>query len=250
VDRPEPSEIEAAAMSDTCRRLQDEMLIFGRGGLPKVGQYDGTLKSLMNCYQTDPDSTYHKKRYAVPQKPRQHLSPDGRAPRARGDRRHQRPAAAGLASRMDATAARRSRWATPSSGICGRCSGSAPPSLKIPSASGFAAFCTRCASKAPKPRTERLTAEQAVAVRKVAREHFGWPSIALAQALQFDLMLRQKDVIGEWVPRRGAGHQRRESTGALESTDKWLRGLRWSEVNENLILKHNTSKRGKDLRSI
>ena len=31
-------------------------------------------------------------------------------------------------------------------------------------------------------------------------EHFGWYSIALAQALQFELLLSQKDVIGEWVP--------------------------------------------------
>jgi hypothetical protein len=34
----------------------------------------------------------------------------------------------------------------------------------------------------PAPREERLTAEQAVAIRAAAHEHFGWPSIALAQA--------------------------------------------------------------------
>jgi hypothetical protein len=77
-----PSETEAAAISDTCRRLQDEMLIFGRGGLPKVGNSTGRLKSLMNCYQTDPDSTYHKKRFRGPKEPRHHLSADGRAARA------------------------------------------------------------------------------------------------------------------------------------------------------------------------
>jgi hypothetical protein len=33
------------------------MLTFGRGGLPVAAtSFDGTLRSLINCYQTDPDS--------------------------------------------------------------------------------------------------------------------------------------------------------------------------------------------------
>ena len=49
-------------------------------------------------------------------------------------------------------------------------------------------------------RTVQMTAEHANAIRETAREHFGWYSIALTQALQFELLLGQKDVIGEWVP--------------------------------------------------
>src|SRR6185312_6351907 len=56
----EPNEIEIAYIQDTCRRLQDEMLTFGRGGLPSVAPFDGTLASLIKCYQTDTDSRYHK----------------------------------------------------------------------------------------------------------------------------------------------------------------------------------------------
>jgi hypothetical protein len=63
----EPTETEIADIQDTCRRLQDEMLLFGRGGLPTVTAFDGSLKSLINCYQTDPDSRYHKLRYKVRQ---------------------------------------------------------------------------------------------------------------------------------------------------------------------------------------
>src|SRR6185437_8269934 len=51
----------------------------------------------------------------------------------------------------------------------------------------------------PKAREERLTAEQVTSIRAQAHK-VGKPSIALAQALQFGLTLRQKDVIGEWVP--------------------------------------------------
>lgn len=33
----------------------------------------------------------------------------------------------------------------------------------------------------------------------------------------------------------------------LYGNDKWLRGLRWSEIDQNLILRHTTSKRQKDI---
>lgn len=60
----EPSAKDAAFISDNCRRLQDEMLIFGRGGLPTtINPFDGSLRSLINCYQTDPDSPYQKNRF-------------------------------------------------------------------------------------------------------------------------------------------------------------------------------------------
>jgi hypothetical protein len=89
-------------------------------------------------------------------------------------------------------------------------------------------------------RTSFLTADHAVAIRETARNHFGWHSIALAQALQFELLLRQKDVIGEWVPETEPG----ESSIRLDGL-KWLRGLRWSEIDDNWILRHVTSKRQK-----
>lgn len=93
----------------------------------------------------------------------------------------------------------------------------------------------------PKPRTERLTADQAIAIRKYAHS-ICWPEIALAQALQFELMLRQKDVIGEWVPMDEPG-----DTDLAYHGKKWLRGLRWEEVDASMVLSHTTSKRGKPL---
>ena len=88
-------------------------------------------------------------------------------------------------------------------------------------------------------RTERITADQAEAVRTWAHI-VGWHSIALAQALQFELILRQKDVIGEWVPLAEPG-----DSDEVWGDQKWLRGLRWSEIDDNLILRHVTSKRQK-----
>lgn len=91
------------------------------------------------------------------------------------------------------------------------------------------------------PSKSFMTAEYAIAVRAKAHE-IGYFSIALAQALQFELVLRQKDCIGEWVPFAEPGESEVRWHG-----EKWLRGIRWSEIDGDLILRHTTSKRQKDL---
>jgi hypothetical protein len=89
------------------------------------------------------------------------------------------------------------------------------------------------------PRETFLTAEQAQAVILTAHS-FGWHSIAFAQAIQFELLLRQKDVIGEWVPVAEPG-----KSSLIWRGQKWLRGIRWEEIDENLVLRHMTSKKQK-----
>jgi len=83
------------------------------------------------------------------------------------------------------------------------------------------------------PRKVQMTADHARAIRKTAREHFGWVSIAQAQALQFELLLGQKDVIGEWVPLGEPGE-----SDVVHGDRKWLRGLRWSDIDDKMILRH------------
>jgi hypothetical protein len=87
--------------------------------------------------------------------------------------------------------------------------------------------------ESPSPRTEQITLEQVKAIRRTAHEHFGWPSIAFAQALQYELLLGQKDVIGEWVPNGEPGE-----TDVIVLEKKWLRGLRWSDIDANMRLRH------------
>jgi hypothetical protein len=80
---------------------------------------------------------------------------------------------------------------------------------------------------------ERLTVDHARAIRATAREHFGWDSIALAQAFQFAFpKLRQIDVIGEWVPIGDS-----TPSEIIRGNEKWVRGLRWSDIDENMILR-------------
>lgn len=90
-----------------------------------------------------------------------------------------------------------------------------------------------------KPRNEQMTAEQAAAIRAKAHE-LGRPSIALAQALQFDCGLRQKDVIGEWAPLTEHG-----VSDIVFNGQKWLRGIRWSEIDGDLVLRHEESNGGR-----
>lgn len=94
----------------------------------------------------------------------------------------------------------------------------------------------------PPPRESWLTVAQVDAVRKAAREWFGWPSMALGQAFQFELMLRQKDVVGEWVPIAEPG-----VSSVTWHGEKWLRGITWQEIDERLILTHITSKKQKQI---
>lgn len=84
--------------------------------------------------------------------------------------------------------------------------------------------------------SHRLTREQARAIRITAREHFGWDSIALAVALQFDVpKLKQMDIIGEWVPMDDPA-----KSEIIKGSEKWIRGLRWSDLHENMVLHRAT----------
>jgi hypothetical protein len=56
-------------------------------------------------------------------------------------------------------------------------------------------------------------------------------SIALAQALQFECKLSQKQVIGEWVPKTEPG-----SSDLFRGESKWISGIEWSDVDQDLIL--------------
>ncbi len=87
-----------------------------------------------------------------------------------------------------------------------------------------------------KSRTERLSVVQANTIRAEAHK-MDRASIALAQAFQFDCKLRQVDVIGEWVP-----ESEPQQSYVKDAGSKWLRGLRWEEIDDNLILTHMTSK--------
>jgi hypothetical protein len=82
-------------------------------------------------------------------------------------------------------------------------------------------------------RTQQVVYEQASAFIDKAHE-VGYHEMAVAQALQFESMLRQTDVIGKWQNKEGAPNVR-----------EWVNGVVWQEISPDRILTHKTSKRGR-----
>lgn len=90
----------------------------------------------------------------------------------------------------------------------------------------------------PKSRKSRPTYEQIAKVRDIAPHDSRVlrPSLALAVTTQFDLSMRQKDVIGEWVPAEG------NRTGIVDGGKRWEWGLTWDQIDSDWILRKPTSK--------
>ena len=93
--------------------------------------------------------------------------------------------------------------------------------------------------KTSTPRVERLSEDQVSAI--IAKAHdMGYPSIALAQAFQYECPVRQKDVIGDWIPLTEPG-----ASEVVDGDRKWISGLLWSEIDQEKVLRHPPSNGGK-----
>jgi hypothetical protein len=88
---------------------------------------------------------------------------------------------------------------------------------------------------APTVKREPMTEEHIRKICDMARK-MGFASIAMAQAIQHECELKQKDVIGEWVPVSDPG-----VSDIIDGADKWVRGLRWDQIDKNWVLTHFTS---------
>jgi hypothetical protein len=89
----------------------------------------------------------------------------------------------------------------------------------------------------PPARRSRMTFDQVNAIRTTART-MGLSSIALATVLQFELSLRQKDVIGEWEPAPLS------EGGILHRGTRWANGLQWSDIDSSMVLRKAHTKTG------
>lgn len=92
--------------------------------------------------------------------------------------------------------------------------------------------------KPPVSRTIQLSQTQADQIRLMAHS-VKRPSIALAQAFQIGVGMLQKDVIGEWVP---VGEK--AVSDIMHDGFKWVRGVRWNEIDENFTLRHASDWQG------
>ncbi len=220
-----------------CALLQAEMNAWLAGLRDNERQFDGTLKSILEKYQTEPDSSYFA------------LRPKSRKPydfyiakliHEVGDRRIDKISGIDLKRWHDA-------WSSNGQHLA------AAKMMRavIDAAVTYGVMCriTPCielrevlkaASRrlpGPKRREIVITADEVIALRKAAHAA-GRPSSALAYAIVYETTLRLWDTIGQWVPidAPGVSDVVNPRTG-----NKWF-GLRWEDIDENLVLRYVPSK--------
>jgi hypothetical protein len=246
----EPSRAEWEAVSAWCHRHNAEQLLWARGGEdgdPK-SVFDGTIARLIKVYQTHPKSPYQKLRHdsqiqytsalialerAIGKVRVKHITFDDISDwqdRLAGDGRPMKARAAGLIGQLKRLV------------VFG--------ALVLPKEAGCHDVCdifnkmaeAKLMGTHRRQRKSYMTAAQARLLRAKAHE-MGHHSIALEQAIAFELGVRQTDVIGQWVPRADPG-----VTDVYAGPRKWLLGMRWEDIDENMTLTHRLSKslRGKD----
>lgn len=267
-DQPHPGKLTAAdraMIAGACQRLTAETKLWKVGGLAaNVGkvqvEFNGTVRGLSHAYQTDEMSPFHELRHYVK---RYYLSNLRIIEDTIGDR-----LIANLNIRWLKTAYR--EWETKKDGTKYRARARMLITMfriLISFGAGlledrhcqrmFALVCAKEKGvrslfeiKGGRRRREvELTAEQAVAIRAKAHE-MGYPEIALAQAFQFELAMRPKDIGGEWLPESEPGDSDIRARGK-----KWVLGVRWDEIGpghyvdldgnrqfSELLLTHRVSK--------
>lgn len=257
----EPDDYQRKMIAAQCERLQGEMLVWARGGVRPIApdgrpHFDGTWKSLLACYRTHRHSPYLKLRYDSRCHYDRQLALIGRERFEIADiagYRLRTLAETRTSDIMDWHA----EWVADGKVSMGH---SLMTMIRLILNFGSAIMeeddgrlgghCARLAGKLSKvrikqgkPRDEVLTTEQVIAIRAKAHE-LGRPSIALASACQCDFMFRQRDIIGEWVPLSEPGIV---DAIYIDGAEKWLRGLRWEEIDQDMRLTHVTSKRSKEV---
>jgi hypothetical protein len=92
-----------------------------------------------------------------------------------------------------------------------------------------------------KARKVSVSAEQADAIRYKARLHFGWYSMRSRRHSSLSARCVRRTLSANGCRLRSPASRRCHLQGK-----KWIRGIDWSEIDENLILKHVTSKKQKE----
>lgn len=243
----------------TCRRLTRELKEWlSRKGIGNRVQYDGTLKSVINLYRQTKESPY----FSVKSNTRAMYDESlDLLEKSVGSRRLEKlngldfkrwhsnlkePAADTEKQTQARAEAAREGITLPPNPERPRRAYKAMQLLRIVIKFGVVLDikeCFRLATilenmefSAPKARKERITFEQTQAICQKAIA-MGRVSIALAQALEFELTLRQIDVIGRWENIEGENFG-----GIVDRGRQWRDGLLWSHLNEHGILTKTTSK--------
>lgn len=242
-----------------CRVLTSELKQWLSGkGIGNTTEYDGTLKSVIRLYQHTKESPYHEVKSNTRAMYDESL---GLLETAVGDRRLEKLTGLDFkrwyanfkepAKDTKKQAERRAEAAKlgaklPPNPERPRRAYKAMQLLRIVIGFGVVVNITECFRlsailkhlefSAPKARTAAITFAHAEAICNKAIEK-GLLSIAITQALQFELTLRQIDVIGRWEKT-----DQPNSGGIVDRGRRWRDGLLWSHIDAHGVLTKTTSK--------
>jgi hypothetical protein len=236
-----PDEKDRYYIETQCLRLQADMLLWSKGGTATFTDYRGDVRSLTSNYQTHPLSKYKKVRYGT------RKSQDGLLRRINAQYADVKIADIDAVWLIEQHAAWSDDGVKAAMGhlFIGQMRNLfkfGKLILKDPECRRLCEDLSDMQFPMPGTRETFLTAEQIIAHRSESRM-LGYHSLARGQALQFECTMRQKDVIGEWIPLSEPG----VSDVSHPRLGKWDRGLRWEEIDEHLILRHVTSKKQKKI---
>lgn len=239
------------AFAARCRVLQADML--GWLNDPAVRDlpiYDGAIRSLIDCYQRDPRSPFHQLR----QNTQQTYAEWCRAlERVAGSRRVDKLVGSDLREWYDAIRAPRRPGEAPRERLA---RGAVPQLLRILINYGLELGLPECerldlilkhmafrrSTDAPQPVAKQVMSysqAEAIVTAGLAKGTRRHRSVAIGVAAQFELTLRQIDVIG-WYERIKAP---REAEAVSRSGKVWRGGLRWEAI-QGTTLALRTSKTG------
>ncbi|KRR15813.1 MULTISPECIES: tyrosine-type recombinase/integrase [Bradyrhizobium] len=251
-----PSDDDWKDIAASCQKLQSEMLAFSNGLIMSPDEFDakktfdGTVGSLVDIYLADPDSPFHKLRYDTRKTYRSRvlylkkmvgqarITPEAPEGRKLTFRDFNRWAENWAKPKVEGGPRRVARAHGYMSFV--RILFTFGAMSELPRCEELHKVLSKMEIENPRRRKQKLTLEQAVLIIKEAHRR-GDHSIALAQALMTSFMIRQKDVVGEWIPISEPG-----LSAVTHKSKKWIHGLIWEEVNAG-VLDHRLSKslRGK-----
>ncbi|MFG1377334.1 hypothetical protein [Xanthobacter autotrophicus] len=241
-----------AKIAAKCRVLQAEMLTWQRdGGAPRAAAFDGTFRSLIRIYETERSSPFHdlKERsqgfYLYGLRLLDQTIGTARVDAVSGvelrrlyqDLRVPAPLTKKQRKAGDTKAPDRARRAYTAIQML-RVVVNYGRTLKLDACDVLGDILSKMEFQGVRRRENRITHEQVCAFRKAAHEE-GRPSMALGITLQFDLGMRQRDVIGEWLPDASPGAE-----GIVDHGLRWSDGLAFSHIS-GTVLRKKTSKTGK-----
>ncbi len=233
---------DAALISAACQRHQAEMLAWAAGHRPDPTLFDGTVAGLIRRYQHDEASPYRKIKWNTRRVYDQTL---GVIERAFGKRslvalkntdfqrwydKAREPDAPGASERVNkahkiVSLLRRLF----SFGVA----------AELPQCVRLKLILDNMTFEQPGRRDVALERHHVEAFVEVALEGHRL-SLALGTVLQFEAALRQRDVIGEWVPLKTG-----EATGGIVLHDRrWANGLTWADLGQDFLIRKRTTKTG------